>query len=40
MPTALVEAFWQSGLDYVENPDELDQILSGLDEVRVEAYAD
>ena len=40
MPTALVEAFWKSGLDYVENPDDLDQILSGLDEVRVEAYED
>jgi ActR/RegA family two-component response regulator len=40
MPTALVEAFWGSTLDYLERPGDLDDILADLDEVSAEAYAD
>jgi alpha-glucoside transport system substrate-binding protein len=38
MPQAMTEAFWSAILRYVQNPDELDAILSDLDAVREEAY--
>jgi hypothetical protein len=31
-------AFFGAILDYIQNPDNLDQILADLDEVQVEAY--
>jgi alpha-glucoside transport system substrate-binding protein len=39
MPEAMSEAFWQAVLDYVENPDDLDDILAELEEVQQEAYS-
>ncbi|HZT08322.1 MAG TPA: ABC transporter substrate-binding protein [Chloroflexota bacterium] len=39
MPDAMNTAFWKAILDYVNNPDSLDSILSTLDSVRTSAYA-
>jgi alpha-glucoside transport system substrate-binding protein len=38
MPQAMTDAFWSGILRYVQNPDELDDILNDLDAVREEAY--
>jgi hypothetical protein len=32
------EAFWSATLDFIQNPGNLDQILSDLDAVQAEAY--
>jgi len=38
MPEAMNNAFWTEVLNYTQNPDQLDQILARLDEVRSSAY--
>lgn len=38
MPEEMNEAFWSAMLDYTQNPDRLDAILSDLDEVQGTAY--
>ena len=38
MPDAMVSAFWKACLDYVQNPGNLDSILSNLDSVQKDAY--
>jgi alpha-glucoside transport system substrate-binding protein len=38
MPAQMGRAFFGAILDYIQNPDNLDQILADLDEVQVEAY--
>jgi len=38
MPASMNEAFWKSILNYVQNPAKLDDILSGLEAVRKQAY--
>jgi alpha-glucoside transport system substrate-binding protein len=38
MPTDMNAAFWSSILDYVKNPNNLDSILSHLDQVQASAY--
>ena len=40
MPAAMNEAFFGAVLDYVQDPDSLDSILSELDTVQQEAYAE
>jgi alpha-glucoside transport system substrate-binding protein len=40
MPAAMNEAFWGAVLEYVQNPDNLSTILSDLDTVQAEAYAE
>ena len=40
MPAAMNEAFWGAVLDYVQNPDNLSSILTELDGVQAEAYAE
>ena len=40
MPAAMNEAFWGAVLDYVQNPDNLSTILTELDGVQAEAYAE
>jgi alpha-glucoside transport system substrate-binding protein len=39
MPEAMNAAFWQAMLDFTQNPGNLDQILTRLDEVRADAYS-
>ena len=39
MPNQMFRAHFGAILDYVQNPDNLEQILSDLDEVQAEAYA-
>lgn len=34
MPQTTVDAFWKAGLDYTQNPDELDAILQTIEETR------
>jgi len=34
MPQSLVDAFWKAGVDYTKNPDDLDEILATVDQVR------
>jgi alpha-glucoside transport system substrate-binding protein len=38
MPEAMNSAFWKAILDYVNNPDSLDSILTNLDTVQAQAY--
>jgi alpha-glucoside transport system substrate-binding protein len=38
MPDAMNKAFWKATLDYVQNPGNLDSILSNLDSVQKDAY--
>lgn len=38
MPEAMNAAFFKAALDYVSNPQDLDRILAGLDQVQAEAY--
>ena len=38
MPTAMNQAFWTAILDYIQNPGNLDQILTDLDAVQADAY--
>lgn len=38
MPTEMNAAFWSAILDYVQNPDNLDSVLSNLDDVQADAY--
>ena len=38
MPAEMNEAFWGAMLEFVQNPDNLDDILSNLDEVQASAY--
>ncbi|HEY7451459.1 MAG TPA: ABC transporter substrate-binding protein [Candidatus Limnocylindria bacterium] len=38
MPAQMNEAFWSATLDFIQNPGNLDQILSDLDAVQAEAY--
>ena len=38
MPDAMTNAFYQAVLQYVQNPNSLDSILSNLDQVRQDAY--
>ncbi len=38
MPDAMNTAFWKATLDYVQNPNNLDSILSNLDNVQKDAY--
>ncbi|MGH2586157.1 MAG: carbohydrate ABC transporter substrate-binding protein, partial [Dehalococcoidia bacterium] len=38
MPEAMNAAFWRGVLDFVQNPGNLDQILSRLDQVQTDAY--
>lgn len=38
MPEAMNAAFWRGVLDYVQNPGNLDSILSNLDRVQADAY--
>lgn len=38
MPSAVNDAFWAGVLDYVENPDNLDQILEDIEATAEEAY--
>jgi alpha-glucoside transport system substrate-binding protein len=38
MPDAMNAAFWKAILDYVNSPDSLDSILTGLDGVQATAY--
>ncbi len=38
MPSAVNDAFWSGILEFVENPDQLDQILQSIDEIAQEAY--
>jgi len=38
MPDAMNTAFWKATLDYVQNPGNLDSILSNLDSVQKDAY--
>jgi alpha-glucoside transport system substrate-binding protein len=40
MPEAMNNAFWSAMLDYTQNPDRLDEILTSLEEVRATAYAE
>lgn len=39
MPDQMNQAFWSAMLDFIQNPDNLDQILADLDAVQAEAYA-
>ncbi len=34
MPQTTVDAFWKAGLDYTQNPDDLDAILATIEETR------
>jgi alpha-glucoside transport system substrate-binding protein len=38
MPSEMNNAFWSAVMSYVENPSNLDKILTDLDKVRMEAY--
>ena len=38
MPEAMNNAFWKAILDFVQNPNNLDSILSNLDKVQADAY--
>jgi len=38
MPTAMENAFWKASLTYIQNPGQLDSILSGLESVASSAY--
>jgi alpha-glucoside transport system substrate-binding protein len=38
MPSAMNEAFWKAILDYVQNPEGLDDILANLDQIQKDAY--
>jgi len=38
MPDAMNKAFWKGTLDYIQNPGNLDSILSNLDSVQKDAY--
>jgi alpha-glucoside transport system substrate-binding protein len=40
MPEQMNNAFWSAMLDFTQDPGRLDQILTRLDEVRADAYAD
>ena len=40
MPAAVNDAFWAGVLDYVENPDNLDQILEDIEATAQEAYGE
>lgn len=40
MPAQMNEAFWSATLDFIQNPGNLDQILSDLDAVQAEAYGE
>jgi alpha-glucoside transport system substrate-binding protein len=40
MPAAVNDAFWAGALEFVENPDNLDQILENIEAVALEAYAE
>ncbi|MEX2536591.1 MAG: extracellular solute-binding protein [Trueperaceae bacterium] len=40
MPEAMNNAFWQAILEFIQNPDGLDNILSNLDRVQQDAYAE
>jgi alpha-glucoside transport system substrate-binding protein len=40
MPEAMNNAFWQAVLEYVQNPGGLERILSNLDRVQADAYAE
>ncbi len=39
MPSKMNTAFWSAILSYLANPDQLDSILAGLDQVRADAYS-
>lgn len=39
MPTAVENAFWAATLTYIQNPGQIDTILSGLEATAVQAYA-
>jgi alpha-glucoside transport system substrate-binding protein len=39
MPSQMNTAFWSAVVSYVSNPDQLDEILAGLDKVRQDAYS-
>jgi alpha-glucoside transport system substrate-binding protein len=39
MPEAMNSAFWKAVLDYINNPDSLDSVLTNLDSVQSQAYA-
>jgi alpha-glucoside transport system substrate-binding protein len=39
MPTAMNQAFWTAILDYTQDPSKLDTILTDLDKVQTDAYA-
>lgn len=38
MPAPVQEAFWSGLLDYLQNPDDLDQILAGIESVAQDTY--
>ncbi len=40
MPAAMKAAFFRAMVDFAENPDNIDTILTGLDEVQASAYAE
>lgn len=40
MPGAVNDAFWAGALEFVENPEDLDQILEDIEATAVEAYGD
>jgi alpha-glucoside transport system substrate-binding protein len=39
MPSAMNSAFWSAIVEYVNHPDQLDSILTGLDKAQADAYA-
>jgi hypothetical protein len=38
MPTAMESAFWAASLAYIQHPDQLDSILSGLETTAMSVY--
>lgn len=39
MPAEVQNAFWEGLLEYIQNPNQLDQILQNIENVAEEAYA-